>query len=108
MKKKSERTMEVYKEAGAYARLLSDISAKAVVSMSKVLPAKDVDRFVVLLRKINEYTSKADAQLFTDFPGIGDEGKDVFYGALDSEPRNGLDKEVIQMAKQKAMELFEN
>ena len=39
---------------------------------------------------------------------IGNEGTDVFYGTLNAEPRNGLDRKVIQMAKQKAMELFEN
>ena len=108
MLKKNERTMDTYMEAGAYARLLSVIGTKAVVEMSKVLPAKDSDKFVVLLNRIDEIISKADDQLFKDFPGIGNEGTDVFYGTLNAEPRNGLDRKVIQMAKQKAMELFEN
>ena len=88
--------------------MLSVIGTKAVVEMSKVLPAKDADRLVVLLNKIEEIICKADDQLFRDFPGIGNEGTDVFYGTLNAEPRNGLDRKVIQMAKQKAMELFEN
>ena len=108
MLNKNERTMDTYMEAGAYARLLSVIGTKAVVEMSKVLPAKDADRLVVLLNKIEEIICKADDQLFRDFPGIGNEGTDVFYGTLNAEPRNGLDRKVIQMAKQKAMELFEN
>ena len=108
MLNKNERTMEAYVEAGAYARLLSDIGAKAVVSISKILPAKDADRLVVLLNKIEEIICKADDQLFRDFPGIGNKGADVFYGTLSAQPRNELDEKVVQMAQQKATELFEN
>ncbi len=77
MLNKNERTMEAYVEAGAYARLLSDIGAKAAVAMSKVLPAKDVDRLVILLNRIDEIKCKADDQLFRDFPQIGHEGTDA-------------------------------
>jgi len=108
MLNKNERTMDTYMEAGAYARLLSVIGTKAVVEMSKVLPAKDSDKFVVLLNRIDEIISKADDQLFKDFPGIGNEGADVFYGTLSAQPRNELDEKVVQMAQQKATELFEN
>lgn len=108
MLNKNERTMEVYVEAGAYARLLSDIGTKAVVEMSKIIPAKETDKFVKLLSGIDEIKCKADDQLFRDFPKIGNEGTDVFYGTLSAEPRNGLDEEVISTAKQKAAELFEN
>ena len=88
--------------------LLSDIGAKAVVSISKILPAKDSDRLVVLLNKIEEIICKADDQLFRDFPGIGNKGADVFYGTLSAQPRNELDEKVVQMAQQKTTELFEN
>lgn len=107
MLNKNERTMEVYVEAGAYARLLSDIGAKAAVAMSKVLPAKDVDRLVILLNRIDEIKCKADDQLFRDFPQIGHEGTDVFYGTLSQAPENELDVEVISAAKQKAKDLFD-
>lgn len=106
MLNKNERTMEVYMEAGAYARLLTDIGTKAAVAMSKVLPAKDVHRLVSLLNKIDGFKCSADDQLFMDFPRIGNEGIDVFYGALGFEPRNEPDREVIRMAQQKARELF--
>ena len=79
MYNKNERTMEAYVEAGAYARLLSDIGTK----------------------------SKADDQLFRDYPALGHEGTDVFYGTLGQEPRNQLDEEIISIAKQKAMGLFD-
>ena len=106
MYNKNERTMEVYVEAGAYARLLSDVGTKAAVAMSKVLPAKETDRLVNLLHRFDEVKSKADDQLFRDFPQIGNEGTDVFYGTLSAEPRNKLDAEVIGTAKAKAAELF--
>ena len=106
MYNKNERTMEVYVEAGAYARLFSDIGTKAAVAMSKILPAKETDRLVNLLHRFDEIKSKADDQLFGDFPGIGHEGTDVFYGTLGAEPRNPLDEEVISTAKAKAAELF--
>jgi len=108
MLNKNERTMEVYVEAGAYARLLSDIGAKAAVAMSKVLPAKDVDRLVILLNRIDDIKCKADDQLFRDFPQIGHEGTDVFYGTLSQEPDCKLDEEVIGLAKAKAAELFDD
>ena len=102
----NERTMEVYVEAGAYARLLSDIGTKTAVAMSKILPAKETDRLMNLLHRFDEVKSKADDQLFRDFPQIGNEGTDVFYGTLSTEPRNELDAEVIRTAKAKAAELF--
>lgn len=98
--------MEVYVEAGAYARLLSDIGAKAVVAMSKILPAKEADRLVVLLNKIDEFKCKTDDQMFRDFPDLGHVGAAVFYGTLNQEPDCKLDAEVIGAAKDKFSELF--
>ena len=108
MLNKAERTVEVYLEAGAYARLLYDIAVKAYVSLSKILPKKDVRALGTLLHNLAGVKSKADDQLFRDFPGIGDKGFDVFYGALYLEPDNELDEQVIRMAKEKAMALFGN
>jgi len=107
MLKKNERTMELYVEAGAYARLLSDIGAVAGVAMSKILPTKDADRLVYLLNKIDEIKCKADDQLFSDFPQIGHDGTSVFYGTLSQEAQGELDEKVIRTARQKAKGLFE-
>lgn len=98
--------MEMYVEAGAYARLLSDIGAKAAVAMSKILPAKESDRLVNLLHRFDEIKCKADDQLFKDYPSLGHEGTDVFYGTLDAKSRNELDADVISVAKRKFTELF--
>ena len=106
MYNKNDRTMEVYVEAGAYARLLSDVGTKAAVAMSRILPAKEADKLVCLLNKIDEVKCKADDQLFKDFPQLGHEGTDVFYGTLSQEPRNELDEEVIGTARSRFTELF--
>lgn len=98
MYNKNERTMEVYVEAGAYARLLSDIGTKAAVAMSKVLPAKETDRLVNLLNRFDEIKCKADDQMFRDFPDLGHEGTAVFYGTLSEEPESELEENVISAA----------
>ena len=107
MLNKNKRTMEVYVEAGAYARLMTDIGVKAAVAMSKVLPAKESDRLVVLLNRIGEIKCKADDQLFRDYPDLGNEGTDVFYGTLRDGPRNKLDEEVIRKANSLIVELMD-
>lgn len=108
MYNKNERTMEVYVEAGAYARLLSDIGTKAAVAMSKVLPAKETDRLVNLLNRFDEIKCKADDQMFRDFPDLGHEGTAVFYGTLSEEPESELEENVISAAMQQAKGLFDS
>lgn len=106
MLNKNERTMEAYVEAGACARLLTEAGTKAAVSLSKILPAKDSDRIVALLARIEEVISRADDQLFRDYPGLGHEGTCVFYGPLSEEPESELDEEVLRKAKAVALSLF--
>ena len=103
---RKDRTMETYIKAGAYARLLFDIGNKAAEALSCVLPAKDTDRLLVLLNKIDWIKSKADTQLFTDYPGLGHEGTSVFYGPLNYAPENELDERVISEARRMAAALF--
>ena len=107
MLNKNERTMETYMEAGAWARLLTEVGAKAVVSLSMVLPARESDKLVRLLNSFDEIKCKADEQLFTDFPDLHHEGTKVFYGNLGDEPASELDEEVIRTAKAHAIKLFE-
>ena len=51
--------------------------------------------------------SRADDQMFRDYPDLGHEGTAVFYGTLSQEPDYRLDEAVIRMARKKAGELFE-
>ena len=100
--------METYVEAGAWARLLTEIGGEATVAMSKVLPASESDKLVRLLNKFSEIKCKADDQLFRDFPSVGHDGTAVFYGSLTAETRSKLDEEVIRTAAEKVMSIFDN
>lgn len=44
--------------------------------------------------------------MFRDYPQLSNEYIDVFYGNVESEPRNDVDKKVIEMAREAADGLF--
>ena len=56
--------------------------------------------------KIDEVCSHAEDNMFSDFPDLGNEYVDVFYGNVSDTPRNDVDKAQIKRAKQVADELF--
>ncbi len=74
--------------------------------VSKVLPTKDVDRLLNMMRKIDEICAKADDNMFRDHPDLSNDYLDVFYGGLGSEPRNSVDRKVIGLAEETVRELF--
>ena len=51
--------------------------------------------------------SHAEDNMFRDYPELGNEYTDVFYGSVGSSPRNSLDEEIIEKAKQVSGGLFE-
>jgi len=44
--------------------------------------------------------------MFHDHPEISNEYLDVFYGNFNGKPRNAVDAEVMEKAKEKADEFF--
>ena len=102
----NERKIEVYENAGAYMRLLKTVGTKAVVAISPVLHAKDTGRLLKALNTIDEICSKADSNMFSDYPNLGNKYVDVFYGNLASETRNDIDEKIKAMAKERVDELF--
>ena len=107
MMRKNKRTIDAYMKAGASARLYKEARSKFIEDVSKVLPMKDVDRLLNMMRKIDEICTKAEDNMFRDYPNLSNEYLDVFYGGLGSEPRSGVDKKTIGLAKETAQELFE-
>ena len=85
------RTLDVYKEAGAWVRLYKDVSAQMLSAVNK----------------INAIISNADEGLFRDFPDIGNKGCNIFYGSLRNAPRDELDEEIIALAEKDAQSLFD-
>lgn len=101
-----ERTIDVYKRAGAEMRLLKSVLSKVTVDVSKVLPATETDKLIKEIDRICLICSRAEENMFKDYPNLSNEYTDVFYGALNFEPRNEVDAEIIETAKRVADELF--
>jgi len=103
---KKRRTLEVYKTAGAKMRLFKTLAAKLLTDVSCVLPTTDQDKLMRAMDKISEVCSHAENYMFNDLPELPAEYVDVFYGAVNLDPRNELDAEMIQRARQAAHDLF--
>ena len=103
-----KRTMDDYKMAGAYMRLLKTILPETIVACSAVLYAKDTDRFLSAERAISQICSRAEDNMFTDFPELGNEHIDIFYGAVGNKPRNDTDREQVELAIKLVKEAFED
>lgn len=106
MNTKKDRTLEEYKRAGSEMRLFKTLGSKVTVDLSKVLSAADTDKLIRALSKIDEVCCRADDNLFRDYPEVGNEYTDVFYGSVGAAPRNALDAEMIERARVTADELF--
>ena len=103
---KKERTIELYKRIGAEMRLFRTLGGNLAIHMSQVLLSTDTDKFMRVLQMIDEVRSRAEDNMFHDHPEISNEYLDVFYGNFNGKPRNAVDAEVMEKAKEKADELF--
>lgn len=107
MKKDTDRTIDEYKLAGSQMRLIKTLGSRLAVNVSRVLPAAESDKLLRALRKIDGVCSKAEDRMFHDHPELSNDYLSVFYGAINNTPRNSLDEEMIERARQVADELFE-
>lgn len=81
MSLKKDRTIDLYKEAGARAQFCKHVLNMTLTTMLNVLPAADADKMMRAVRKIEDVLSKTEDMMFKDHPEIGKEYLDVFYGA---------------------------
>lgn len=107
MLNKNCRNIEVYMKAGALMRLYKTLAGKLLTEISKVLSAADQDMLMNAMKKIDAVCSRAEDNMFRDYPDLPSIYIDVFYGGTNSEPRNEIDAEIIQLAKGVADELFQ-
>lgn len=103
---KKERTIDLYKEAGAEMRLFRILGDILAIHISRVLSASDSDKFMRALQRIDEVRSRAEDNMFHDHPDLSNEYLDVFYGNFSEKPRNTVDEEIRALAKEKTDELF--
>ena len=106
MKNKKERTLELYKKTGAEMRLMKTLSKKMASDVSLVLSASDKDKLGKALSIIDDISSKAEDNMFRDYPELEDEYINVFFGSFNSEPKNKVDAEIIKIAQTTAYEIF--
>lgn len=107
MLKRADRTMERYTRAGAMMRLYKTVTAKMVTAVSMVVSASDQDKMIRAMGKIDEVCSNAEDNMFRDHRDLSSDYIDVFYGSTYNEPRNGVDRQVLDMAKEAVDELFD-
>lgn len=108
MYKKSERTIERYIEAGAWARLFELVGHRMIDAMSPVILVKEIDRMIDMMRKFGAIKAGADSQLFRDYPEISNDALHLFYGDLSQGfgPCGDFDRQVIERAKEIASGLL--
>lgn len=103
---KKDRTLDEYKRAGSEMPIFKQLGTNLAANISKVLSAADSDKLLKALSKVDEICSRAEDNMFRDFPELGSEYTDVFYGCINDDPRNDLDAEIIKMARKTADDLF--
>ena len=105
---KSNRTIDVYKNAGAAARLCKAVMATAVADLSDVLDARERERLCRAQMMLSLACDEANMRMFNDFPDMDLNHLDIFYGALIGEPISNIDTEIRELARLRAADLFKD
>lgn len=104
---KKNRTIELYRRAGAGMRLLKCVAGQVLMDVSGVLSSPDQDRMMRAIGVIDQICSRAEDNMFHDFPELSNDYLAAFYGDISDEPRNEVDREQIELARKVVDELFE-
>lgn len=101
---KKNANIEDYIALGADAKLLNAISRKIICNDSLLL--EETDKISKHIKAIEDILKKQENQMFTKWPQLTDDYLRVFYGSL-KDVRNPIDRQVADLAKQSAEQLFE-
>ena len=96
MIKRSDRTLDLYKTIGAEARLVKHFLTEFVVDASKIQYAKSSNHLSATVSVIERLISDMEDQMFCDYPELGHDFVNVFYGGIFEEPINDVDSEITQ------------
>jgi hypothetical protein len=103
------RTLDDYKRAGAWMRLLKAVLAKTYIECSKVMRVGEYEgRFESVIRKVDNVCSRAEDNMFRDFPEISNQHVAVFYGTPDGKYRSDVDKEQTELMIKLVKDLFKD
>lgn len=89
-------------------RLLKAVLAETYMECSKVVKASDCDILETATHKIDNVCSRAEDNMFNDFPKVGNEYIDVFYGTPGSTCRSEVDTEQVKLMIKLVKELFKD
>lgn len=93
-------------KAGAEMRLLKSLSARLITDTGSILLKTQQDKLMRAMDKVRQLCSLAEEHMFKDYPDLSNHYIDVFYGDVSDEPRNEVDKKIIEMAKEVSDGLF--
>jgi hypothetical protein len=97
MLKEEERTLDVYKQIGAYTRLCKTLLAHWLVHADKVQTIKENEKLKKALNVVVKTSSELEAKMFREHAGLSPEYCHVFYGVVDGEPaRDAIDAEILE------------
>lgn len=100
------RKLDDYKMAGAWMRICKAVIANTWTKCWSVLSAKDCRMFDAAERRISALCSRAEDNMFMDFPDLDNEALDIFYGSPDTDPRTDTDREQIKIMQEFVMKIF--
>ena len=105
---KKDRSLEAFMKLGAEFRLFKSLEPYLHVSVSDISRLKDSVPLYGARKRYDVACAQMEKLLFqTYYPEIdGEELKRVFYGDVSNTPFNTMDKEVLQLAKKRVIELF--
>lgn len=87
-------------------RLLKSLSARLITDTGSILLKTEQDKLMRAMDKVHQLCSVAEENMFKDYPDLSNHYIDVFYGDVSDEPRNEVDKKIIEMAKEVSDGLF--
>lgn len=87
-------------------RLLKSLSARLITDTGSILLKTQQDKLMRAMDKVSQLCSVAEENMFKDHPQLNNHYIDVFYGDVSDEPRNEVDKKIIEMAKEVSDGLF--
>ena len=96
---KKERSMELYKKAGAEIQLLKALEHRLVMDMSKILSSADTDKLIKEFDRIDQLKSRAEDNMFRDHPDLCTDYIHVFYGNLEGDLDSSVNDEIKALAK---------
>lgn len=104
---KKNRTIETYLRAGAEVRLYKEVYHHMMRAIEPALYTKDIDKLIRIENEIGIIAIRAENNMFRDYPELSDDYLCVFHGDIHSNPRNEVDKVVMNMAQEIARNLCE-